>query len=118
MDEISAQEIPAEPVISVPAEPAVNAESASASSITDKEEITAAEDDFEEKEDVELISSPAQAVVLSTPSEPNQAVAPRGNHLRESIINKDASALRNILTDPDVKNFVDLFEGTVIDIHK
>jgi DNA polymerase-3 subunit gamma/tau len=79
----------------------------------------ATEDDAEDGEETELeeqvaISSPK----MNAPVTEESSVAPRGDHLRESIINKDAAALSKALRDPDIKNFVDLFDGTIIDIHQ
>ena len=77
-------------------------------------------DESDEKEEAELDISPAvklTADISGTPA-PELSVVPKGDHLRESVINKDASALRTVLNDPDVKTLVDLFDGTVVDIHR
>lgn len=73
----------------------------------------------EETED-EDISAPAtpQPLVTEQQEMTVQNSAPPGNHIRESVINKDSSELRSILNDPAVKNIVDLFDGTVVDIHR
>ena len=79
----------------------------------------ATEEDTEDSEDTEL----EEQISMQTPKmnaavTEESSVAPRGDHLRESVINKDATALGKALRDPDIKNLVDLFDGTIIDIHK
>jgi DNA polymerase-3 subunit gamma/tau len=79
-----------------------------------------AADESDEKEEAELDISSAVKLTADIPGTPapELSVVPKGDHLRESVINKDASALRTVLSDPDVKTLVDLFDGTVIDIHR
>ena len=79
----------------------------------------ATEEDAEDSEDTELeeqISMPPPKMNTAVTEE--SSVVPRGDHLRESVINKDATALGKALRDPDIKNLVDLFDGTIIDIHR
>ena len=79
----------------------------------------ATDEDAEDSEEAELeeqISMFTSQMNVAVTEEPS--VAPRGDHLRESVINKDATALAKALQTPDIKNFVDLFDGTIIDIHQ
>ena len=64
------------------------------------------------------LETPAAPPLPETAADEKQAVAPPGSRLRESVISKDSSELKKVLQDPVVKNVVDLFDGTVIDIHR
>ena len=72
-------------------------------------------DDFESEMETQVVLPPDEQNTLPAAE---SSVAPRGDHPRESIINNDTAALKQILQDPDVKNLVDLFSGTVVDIHR
>ena len=87
----------------------------STSPVTSGEEYSGEMDDFETEMEIPVVSSPNLPDTLSA-AEPS--VAPRGDHPRESIINNDTAALKQISGDPDVRNLIDLFSGTVVDIHK
>ena len=76
-------------------------------------------DDNDEPEiEAETVVTKSAPELEIGPQDSKASVAPAGNHLRESVINKDSSALRSVLNDPVVKNVVDLFSGPVIDIHR
>lgn len=120
---VSVEEIPEEPIEieeSAPAETAEYAEE-SAPVITCEEPPAASGEEFSGETELEMemetqvVMSPEMSEAL--PAE-ESSVAPRGDHPRESIVRQDAAALKQVLSDPAVKNFVDLFSGTVVDIHK
>ena len=120
---VSVEEIPEEPIEieeSAPAETAEYAEE-SAPAITCEEPPAASGEEFSGETELEMemetqvVMSPEMSEAL--PAE-ESSVAPRGDHPRESIVRQDAAALKQVLSDPAVKNFVDLFSGTVVDIHK
>ncbi len=118
-------ETPAEPI--QPEEPEQIAEEASEEEISSpvnpcetslnppEEDYSGEADDFEAEMETQVVLPPDEQNTL--PAE-ESSVAPRGDHPRESIINNDTAALKQILQDPDVRNLVDLFAGTVVDIHK
>ena len=120
---VSVEETPEEPIEfeeSAPAETAEYAEE-SAPVITGEEPPAASGEEFSGETELEMemetqvVMSPEMSEAL--PAE-ESSVAPRGDHPRESIVRQDAAALKQVLSDPAVKNFVDLFSGTVVDIHK
>ena len=120
---VSVEEIPEEPIEieeSAPAETAEYAEE-SAPVITCEEPPAASGEEFSGETELEMemetqvVMSPEMSEAL--PAE-ESSVAPRGDHPRESIVRQNAAALKQVLSDPAVKNFVDLFSGTVVDIHK
>ena len=87
--------------------------------VTEQPAVAQEMDDNDEPEiEMETVIVKSAPELEITPQDTKASVAPAGNHLRESVINKDSSALRSVLSDPVVKNVVDLFSGTVIDIHR
>ena len=80
-----------------------------------EEDYSGEADDFEAEMETQVVLAPDEPDTLPAAE---SSVAPRGDHPRESIINNDTAALKQILQDPDVRNLVDLFAGTVVDIHK
>ncbi|MBR2911015.1 MAG: DNA polymerase III subunit gamma/tau, partial [Lentisphaeria bacterium] len=70
----------------------------STSPVTSGEEYSGEMDDFETEMETPVVSSPNLPDTLSA-AEPS--VAPRGDHPRESIINNDTAALKQISGDPD-----------------